>query len=295
MEPGERPLVGIACGQFSTGNGTSRVGVNREYVQAIEGAGAVPVLLPLVESEELVEQLLGNLNGLLLAGGGDVDPMRFGEDPIPGLGEVDPERDDFELALVKAALQRDMPVLGICRGIQVLNVAAGGTLYQDIQCQVPRAIQHNQRAPRWYPSHEVRLDGDTLLASIYQADSLRVNSFHHQAVKVAAPVFRVSAKAKDAVVEGIESREHRFVVGVQWHPESMVDRYPAQRLLFAAFVKAARGYRPARANEARLKPAVVDGPPERTGATRSEAPSQAVDAGRADRLAPGRAGPGIGR
>lgn len=250
MEPGGRPIIGIACGQYPTGDGTSRVGINREYVRALEGAGAVPVLLPLVEREGLIEPLIADLNGLLLAGGGDVDPGRFGEDPLPGLGQVDPERDEFELALVKAALDRDMPVLGICRGLQVLNVAAGGTLYQDIQCQVPRALKHNQDAPRWHPSHEVRLDADSLLASIYETESLRVNSFHHQAVKVAGPVFRVSAKAKDAVVEGIESREHRFVVGVQWHPESMVERYPAQRLLFAAFVQAARGYRPSRAGEA---------------------------------------------
>lgn len=243
---GERPVVGIACGQFVTPGGVARTGVAREYIRAIEAAGGLPLLLPLVEAEELLSETLERLQGLLLVGGGDVDPQRFGEEPVSGLGEIDPERDAFEIGLARLALERDMPVLGICRGIQVLNVSAGGTLYQDIPSQVPRAIKHQQDAPRWYPCHEVRLESESRLATIFQADCLRVNSFHHQSVKVAAPIFRVSAKARDAVVEGIESREHRFVVGVQWHPESMVERYPIQRLLFAAFIKAARGFRPGR-------------------------------------------------
>jgi len=259
MEGGQRPVIGITCSHFTT-KGVVRVGMTRDYVRAVELGGGLPVLVPVLDAEEAVSALLDVLDGLVLAGGGDLDPQRFGEEPLPQLGEVDPERDAFELALARLAMERDMPVLGICRGMQVLNVAAGGTLYQDIPSQVPRALLHDQTAPRWYPCHEVRIEEETQLAAILGAPSLRVNSFHHQAVKVVAPQFRVSAKAKDAVVEGIESRENRFVLGVQWHPECMVERYPAQRQLFAALVQQARA---TRARQGRVAadgaPAVVRG------------------------------------
>ena len=240
---GERPLIGIVAGQHATREGVVRVGVPRAYVSAVEMAGGVPVIIPLVEDTNLAPAYLKPLDGLLLAGGGDVDPARFGEEPIPQLGNVDPERDALEIALAQKALEADLPVLGICRGIQVLNVAAGGTLYQDLPSQVPHALKHDQSAPRWYPCHEVRLAPDSMLARIFQAETLRVNSFHHQAVRVVAPAFRVAGKSKDAVIEAVESREHTFVVGVQWHPECMVERDPVQRLLFEAFVQAARAAR----------------------------------------------------
>lgn len=235
----EGPRIGIPTGQLVK-NAIPRVAVPRTYVRAVEGAGGLPLLLPLTADPELIGPMLDAVDGLLLAGGGDVDPQLYGEEPLPGLGQVDPERDLFEVALVKEALRRDLPVLGLCRGAQVINVAAGGTLYQDIPSQVQRALQHDQQAPRWHPTHEVRLEEETTLARIFNCPSLRVNSFHHQSVKMVTPDFRVSAKARDAVVEGIESREHRFVVGVQWHPECMVERFPVQRLLFSALVQAAR-------------------------------------------------------
>lgn len=244
---GERPLIGIVAGQHSTREGVVRLGLPRAYVSALEMAGGVPVIIPLVEDTRLADTYLQPLDGLLLAGGGDVDPARFGEEPIPQLGSVDPERDALEIALAEKALAADLPVLGICRGIQVLNVAAGGTLYQDLPSQVPHALKHDQSAPRWYPCHDVRLEPDSMLARLFQAETLRVNSFHHQAVRVVAQPFRVAAKAKDAVIEAMESRAHTFVVGVQWHPECMVERYPVQRLLFTAFVKAAKAARARRA------------------------------------------------
>ncbi|WP_324717292.1 gamma-glutamyl-gamma-aminobutyrate hydrolase family protein [Carboxydochorda subterranea] len=252
---GQRPVIGISAGQLRSKDGTLRASLSRDYVRAVEMAGGLPVLIPVTDDPQLAAAYLDNLDALLLSGGGDVDPHRFGEDAMPELGEVDPERDALEVALAAGAMQRDMPLLGICRGIQVMNVAAGGTLYQDVRAQVPHALLHDQTAPRWFPCHEVRLEPDSLLRQIFQADTLRVNSFHHQAVRVVAPTFRVAAKAKDAVIEGVESREHGFCVGVQWHPECMVDRYPGQRLLFAALVRAARTYR-----ERRASAGVVSGP-----------------------------------
>ncbi|HEY8424904.1 MAG TPA: gamma-glutamyl-gamma-aminobutyrate hydrolase family protein [Limnochordales bacterium] len=244
MEPaeGQRPLIGIVSGQERDGE-AARLALPRAYVSAVEKAGGAPLVIPLVEDSRLAESYLDVLDGLLLAGGGDVDPAHFGEDPSPHLGSVDPERDAVELALARRALELDLPILGICRGMQVLNVAAGGSLYQDIGTQVPHAIQHRQSAPRWYPLHEVRLEPESLVGRIFQVESVRVNSFHHQAVRTVAPSFRVAAKSRDAVIEAVESRAHAFAVGVQWHPECMVERYPVQRLLFAAFVKAARAAR----------------------------------------------------
>lgn len=252
---GERPLIGIVAGQERDREGAARLTLPRAYTAAVEMAGGAPVVLPLVDDLRLAEIYLGALDGLLLAGGGDVDPARFGEDPLPELGRVDPERDALEIALARRALELDLPVLGICRGIQVLNVAVGGTLYQDLEAQVPHSLQHQQTAPRWYPIHEVRLEPESLLARIYQTESLRVNSFHHQAVRVVGQPFRVAAKSKDAVIEAVESRAHAFAVGVQWHPECMVERYPVQRLLFTAFVKAARAARTRRGGHAESKAA----------------------------------------
>ncbi|MEW6048326.1 MAG: gamma-glutamyl-gamma-aminobutyrate hydrolase family protein [Bacillota bacterium] len=252
MQPGdlERPIIGIPAGQWATAENVVRQGIPREYVRALEAAGAVPVIIPVPEQPQLAFSYLKGLDGLLLAGGGDVDPARFGEEPLPQLRKVDPERDAMEIALTEKALEMDLPVLGICRGIQVLNVAAGGTLYQDLPSQVPHVLQHDQNAPRWYPCHEVRLEPDSMVAGILQTDTLRVNSFHHQAVRVVAPPFRVAAKAKDSVIESIESRDHTFVIGVQWHPECMVERYPVQRLIFGAFAKAARARRASREHRA---------------------------------------------
>lgn len=239
---GQRPIIGITTSQQQQ-KGSIRLGIPRDYVRAVEMAGGIPLLIPVVDDPQLAGAMVGTIDGLLLAGGVDLDPHRFGEDPIPQLGEVDPERDAIELELTSAALAADLPVLGICRGIQVLNVAAGGTLYQDIVAEVPHSLLHHQKAPRPFACHEVRLEPESALARIYQTEIVRVNSFHHQAVRVVAPALRVAAKAKDAVIEGIESREHAFCVGVQWHPECMVERYPVHRRLFAAFVEAAKACR----------------------------------------------------
>ncbi|MEW5865692.1 MAG: gamma-glutamyl-gamma-aminobutyrate hydrolase family protein [Bacillota bacterium] len=228
-----RPLIGITCSTES--NGSRRHILSYDYVHAVGAAGGDPVILPPSDAQA-ASNLANTLDGILLSGGVDIDPRHFGEDPHPRLGSIDPERDDFELALVRAALQVGTPLLAICRGIQVLNVAAGGTLFQDIPSQMSGAIKHRQDAPRHHASHRVTVERHSKLAGMVGAGEVLVNSFHHQAVRDLAPGFIVSARATDGVIEGIESTHDLFVVGVQWHPESMTDVYPAMLEIFATFV-----------------------------------------------------------
>ena len=183
------------------------------------------------------------LDGLLLPGGVDVDPALYGEARHPELGKVNDALDEAELVLTRWALEDDLPLLGICRGIQVLNVAAGGSLYQDVPAQIPGALQHrfsSSKYPRDHRGHAVRIRPDSRLAQVFGAVDLAVNSRHHQAVKDVAPGFVVTAQAPDGVIEGLEKPEARFAVGVQWHPESLAASDPQMLALFQALVQAAR-------------------------------------------------------
>lgn len=240
-----KPLIGITCGYDSTpAVGRDRLCVYADYVEAVRASGGVVILLPAAKDAgadpEVLSSMLDAVNGVLLPGGIDVDPVYFQEEPLPQLGMVDPDLDALELGLARLALERDKPILGICRGSQVLNVAAGGSLYQDIAAQLKTSLKHSQHAPRWYPTHEVHFEHGSRISQILGTQVLRVNSFHHQSIKVAAPDFRVSGKARDAVVEAIESKTHRFALGVQWHPECMYTRYPVFLKLFEALVTAAQ-------------------------------------------------------
>lgn len=236
------PVIGLTCGVQQVRDDAFRYFVNSDYVQSVTAAGGLPLLLPPLETTEQIEGLFGLIDGLLLPGGNDLDPAYFGEEPLPALGEIEPERDRLEVELTRRALRYGMPVLGICRGIQVLNVAAGGSLYQDIGTQVKGALRHYQQAPRWYASHEVHIQPGSKLWEIMQVENLRVNSFHHQAVKVVGDDVLISAKARDGVIEGIESHVHPFAVGVQWHPECMWQRERLFLRLFTRLVEEAARY-----------------------------------------------------
>lgn len=194
------------------------------------------MLIPLVCDEAILD-IYARLDGLLLAGGGDVEPSRFGQRRAAKLRSVDPARDHTELLLVRRAIDCDMPLLAICRGLQVLNVALGGTLYQDIPSQLPLALRHDfSNQARNYRGHEVLVWAGTRLAEIVGARCLSVNSFHHQAAKDIASPLRVAAEAADGIVEGLEAEGKRFVVGVQWHPEELVEDDPRMLQLFRALV-----------------------------------------------------------
>ncbi len=210
--------VGITC-VLDEEQGVARLG--QDYIQAVEKAGGIPV--PIVTADEkLFTRLLDMVKALVLSGGGDLDPCFFGEEPCAGLGAISPRRDRQEIRLASLALERDLPVLGICRGAQVLNVAAGGTLYQDLASGRGPGLEHVQKAPRPHPFHSIKVEDRTLLKkALGGLASLKVNSFHHQAVKTPARGVKISALSPDGVIEGLEFPDHSFALGVQWHPENL--------------------------------------------------------------------------
>jgi putative glutamine amidotransferase len=201
------------------------------YVSAIQKAGGTALILPPSEDDALIDSYMGICRGFILSGGGDIDPFHWGEMPEWALGEINPLRDHFELALARKILEKNLPLLGICRGCQLLNVAAGGTLMQDIDS----CLSHEQKAPRSYPFHAIFIKKGSLLSRIVNKRQIRVNSFHHQAVKKTAACLRVSACASDGTVEAIEALQG-FALGVQWHPEYLLEDHAHS--LFRALVKA---------------------------------------------------------
>jgi putative glutamine amidotransferase len=214
-----------------------------DYRQSVLHVGGDPRIL---DSAMTIEQALDGIDGLMLTGGGDVAPSKYGEAAHAAVEEAEPGRDDFEIALVAAARARNLPLFAICRGVQVLNVACGGTLVQDIPSQIAGALTHALAVPQHQPyelAHEVWVDKDSLLAKLMRErlvdEALEVNSRHHQAVKTVARGFVVSATAPDGVIEAIEDPEARFCLGVQWHPENFF-RTGEFRALFEGFLEAAQ-------------------------------------------------------
>jgi putative glutamine amidotransferase len=257
----KRPVIGIAYSDtaFRDQEMRLRTYVSRKYFRAVYRAGGLPVLLPAIDPylnaqlqpglafpqsfDHLVDGYLGMVDGLLMPGGEDVHPKFQGEDPHPRLDLVNPFRDEFELALVKAAFNREyngkkLPLLGICRGVQVLVVALGGTVHQDIS--EVAGIQHSQKAPRWETSHKVKLKAGSRLEKELGCREFFTNSFHHQAIRDLPQGFNVAATAGDDIVEAVESGEDRFFCGVQWHPEETYDTDEVSKKLFQALVAAAR-------------------------------------------------------
>lgn len=230
------PVIGITSSYDSN---MGKATLSRYYIEAVEAAGGIPLVIPCIMSEAAVEPLLDSIDGLLLSGGVDVDPQLFGEEPQPALGEICPERDSFELALTRRALQQDMAILAICRGIQVLNIAAGGTVLQDIGTAIKNPLKHDQLAPRWYGTHAINVLSSSQLASIW-GERITVNSMHHQAVGRVAEGFIATAWSSDGVVEAIESSKHRFTIGVQCHPECMWKEQKRVLHLFTKFVEASK-------------------------------------------------------
>ncbi len=225
--------IGVTPSQTEGG----RVTVNQDYLDAVWRAGAIPILLPLTDDESRLDHMLRQLDGLLLTGGGDIDPLRYGAEKQPWCGPITPERDAMEFFLVRRVMALDLPLLAICRGEQVLSCALGGTLYQDIEKEFGGEIRHpRQDLPR-DPVHEAELMPGSLLCAVMGANRIQVNSRHHQAVRRPGAGLIISART-EGLTEGIEAPLHRFVLGVQWHPESLCDRYPKHQALFDALVRA---------------------------------------------------------
>jgi putative glutamine amidotransferase len=240
MKRRERPLVGITPDVTASARaGEPLIIIQERYARAIEAAGAVPLVLPVLPSTKNIRAVIDHLDGLVVSGGNfDIHPRFYGEKPIEALGEIKEERTEFELGLIALALARDMPLLGICGGAQAINVALGGSLYQDIDAQRPGRIEHQRSNVKDSGGHEVAIHEGTKLRKIVGSPRLTVNTTHHQAVKKPGKNLLVDATAEDGIIEGIESAAHRFVLGVQWHPEFLVHREAAQRKIVAAFVRA---------------------------------------------------------
>lgn len=236
---GSAPLIGITMGRDrNTGAAT----ISPDYPFGVAESGGLPVLLAAPGIRVPEDRWLGiidRLDGLLLSGGPDIDPAEFGEQPLCGLGAVSPERDRFELTLTREALCRRIPVLGICRGIQTLAVAAGGTLYQDINTQVAGVLKHRQEAPYWHVSHTVRLTAGSAVFAVHGREEVAVNSFHHQAVKGLPPGYEATAFSADGIIEAIECPSGGPVLGVQWHPERIWAHDPLHLAVFRWLVEAA--------------------------------------------------------
>lgn len=235
------PLIGITTSSFAAP--ATGWCYNRAYVgciEAIADAGGLPVLIPVSVDVDTRRQLYERLDGVLLSGGEDMNPVFYGASPHPALGKVDDNRDRAELQLAQWAVEEDRPLFCICRGHQVLNVALGGTLIQDIPSQVETTIQHDM-LPRDGMAHEVEIAPRSRLAVILGATRVGVNSLHHQAIETPAPVSCVTAYAPDGIIEGVELPDKKFVVSVQWHPEDLFRQHETMRRLFRAFVAAANG------------------------------------------------------
>jgi putative glutamine amidotransferase len=236
-----KPLIGITATPQYPHKLLPFDKVAHAYVNSVQNAGGIPVILPTDLSGEDVRVLRTRLDGILLSGGGDIDPARFGGTPSEEIGGVDNDRDEMEFSIVHLSVETNWPLLGICRGLQVINAALGGSLYTDIPEQYPTGVRHDTKeisSSRSYEAHEVRIIPESKLFNILKETPLRVNSFHHQAVLEPARELRISAYASDGLIEGLEFPDHRFLVGVQWHPECL-QRKPEQRALFNAFIQAA--------------------------------------------------------
>ena len=215
-----QPVIGIT-GNYDKETCTLAEG----YYQSVLKAGGMPLIIPPFQETDRLCQMLDTIDGIIFSGGGDINPLFFGEEPIKELHSITPERDRQELLLARLAYDRQIPMLGICKGIQTINLALGGTVYQDIHTQMEGTrIKHSQDQDRRYPSHSVRLMPGSIMQHIFGSTTITVNSFHHQACKEAAPCLNATAISPDGVIEAIESNEFKSVLGVQWHPETYILR-----------------------------------------------------------------------
>ena len=241
-KPAPACTVAVTAGIRPDGD-TSRVRLTAAYVTALENAGLIPLIVPPLANADAASAILDSVAGLVLTGGEDVDPARYGEKRHEKVRSVNPARDATEAALIKEAKERGTPVLAICRGIQILNVALGGTLVQDIPSQCETKIAHDEESARDSRTHEISVEPGSLIATAVGTEHLTVNSFHHQSVKRVADGMRVTARSPDGIIEGIESTdEDWWVMAVQWHPEEMTDSAePWDRGLFQAFARKLEG------------------------------------------------------
>jgi len=243
-----RPLIGVTTQTLQAIDGIPdglphSVVMNQRYYHAVASAGGAPVLVPLLDDLETLRAIYERTDGILIPGGVDVDPAAFGEKPHERLGRIDPARDRVEIQLVKWAVEDDKPLLGLCRGLQVINVALGGTLYQDLETEYPNGIKHdyfpNYGFSRDHLAHDVTVEAGSRMRHALIDAAVPVNSMHHQGIKALANGLSASAVAPDGLIEAAESTNESYIVGVQWHPEVFELSDPSSGVLFRDFVQAA--------------------------------------------------------
>lgn len=224
---------------------TRRFYLGRDYCEALEALGAVPLHIPLIPNREYTTAVLEELDGILLPGSDtDVDPFAYGEEPHPKLGRVFPDKDETDFLVLAEAEKLNIPVLGICFGMQILNVFRRGTLVQDIKSDIPNALKHEQGIPLDRASHTIQIVKDSLLLQIAGADTVRVNSHHHQSIGKVGENLKASARTKDGVIECVEeTRPGRFNFGVQWHPEHSWQKDRLSKKIFETFVESCAKYK----------------------------------------------------
>ena len=239
------PIIAIPCRHDVSARYTGREinSQNNTYLRAVVAAGGAPMLIPLEVDEPKLQALYQLVDGILLTGGGDIDPDFYHQSPHPAVAGIQRERDTVELTLARWAIADKKPLLGICRGFQVITVAAGGALYQDIESLLPNAGRHDFLPrkgdfPRDYLAHEVSLNADSRLAQLLGETTFKTNSLHHQALQSIPAPFEIVGYAADGIPEAIELPDHPFCIGVQWHPEELVEKDARARQIFAAFVSA---------------------------------------------------------
>lgn len=232
------PIIGISGNMlFDRGDmfpGYKRAYVNNDYVEAVENAGGVPLILPIISDKKAIKLQIENIDGLIISGGYDVNPLIYGEEPAQKLGFIYPARDEYDINVIEIALELHKPILGICRGLQILNVFLGGTLYQDLELIDGCYIKHLQSSMPVTIGHTVNIEKGTKLFNILGSKVI-TNSFHHQAIKKLAPGLKVSAKSEDGIIEGIES-ENEFVLGIQWHPEMLAKEHKEMLNIFKELI-----------------------------------------------------------
>lgn len=238
-----KPLIGIVSNveNYERGIfiGSEKSYINNDYITSVLDAGGIPMMLPIVNDEEIIKTQVEKMDGILISGGCDINSLLYGEKPIEKPGSINKERDNFEISLIKCAIQLKKPILGICRGLQILNVVFGGTLYQDLSFICNSNINHFQKSRSILEAHTVKITKGSKLYEIL-SEKIATNSFHHQAVKEIAPGFIVSGISEDNVIEAIEKEGKEFVMGVQWHPEILVAQGNIEmKKLFQEFIKVA--------------------------------------------------------
>ena len=246
----KRAVIGISTGLITDDGGIfpgyRRIYVNEDYINAILSAGGVPVMIPMNGDRAALSAVVDKLDALLITGGDDIDPIYYGEEPHRGLGKIVPERDSYDFTLYELARERHLPILGVCRGFQLINVAEGGSLYQDLGERSGEVLKHSQGHSPRVATHSVAVKAGSRLAEILGVTSHRVNSFHHQTVKKVGEPLTEVATAADGVTEAIELPGDDFLIAVQWHPEMLERVDPVMRKLWSAFIAAGQQYRAAK-------------------------------------------------